>query len=93
MNQSQEKIKFRISDKESVQSCKALNKQYKHLTVHNNNDKNPKMKEIQDFDKRENKKEQADYRIKSNKNLAIKTFNKTPKSKTSKKIHIIQIEI
>ena len=85
MNQSQEKIKFRISDKESVQSCKALNKQYKHLTVHNNNDKNPKMKEIQDFDKRENKKEQADYRIKSNKNLAIKTFNKTPKSKTSKK--------
>ena len=86
INQSQEKIKIKINDKDSIQSCKALNKQYKHFCGHTNEkDKNPKNKENKESDKKENKKAKNDYRIKSNKNLAVTTFNKTPKSKVNEK--------
>ena len=70
VNQSQEKMKKKIKHKDSIQSCKNLNKKYKHMINHNfENEKYNKKKE-------EKEKENINFKNKSNKNLFRKTINK-----------------
>ena len=86
---SPEKLKARIKEKDSIQSCKILNK-HNEITTTNNieNEKNKKTKEEIKKDKSKLKeiiKSEMNYQNKSNKNLAIKHLNKAPQAKLEKK--------
>ena len=87
--QSPEKLKSKIKEKESIQSCKALNN-HNEINPTNNieNEKNKKIKEEiinQKSKSKEKTKLIINYQNKSNKNLEIKNLNKTPQSKLGHK--------
>ena len=91
IGQQYDKLKNKIKNKDSIQSCKMLNKKYENITNHNlEKEKHNKTKGEEEKDKNKEKKfikskEKIDFRNKSNKNLEIKNLNKTPNSKIERK--------
>ena len=76
-NHSSEKIRSKIKQKNSHQSYKFLNKEYKsNINLNSENERINKIIE---------KKDKINYLNKSNKNLSLKSLNKTPKSKIKNK--------
>ena len=87
-SQPPEKLKARIKEKDSIQSCKILNKHNEIIPTNNiENEKNKKNKEDnkKESKSKEKYKSKTNYQNKSNKNLAIKNLNKTPQTKLEQK--------